>query len=124
MSKKVSDRDKFLTEKMGLCWHDWFYKGTHPPYRDPEFKPDKICSNCGIDFYKQLSLGINECNFDFSTPEGFFKLWNWAAEQDWWQHFIERVTVGHFKVRDIISIINPTVFADEVWGYLSTKRIS
>ena len=64
------ERDRFLTETMGACWHEY----------DPE-KPlmtysliAYVCDKC-----KNFILGSN----DFSMAEDFEKLWKWAGEQDY-----------------------------------------
>lgn len=61
-------RDRFLTEAMGACWHVY----------DPE-KPlmtysliAYVCEKC-----HNFILGSN----DFSIPEDFTKLWAWAKAE-------------------------------------------
>jgi hypothetical protein len=64
-----TERDRFLTEAMGQCWHD--------------FDPDKplmtysllayVCAKC-----KSFILGNN----DFSVGEDMAKLLKWAANRD------------------------------------------
>lgn len=58
--------NKFLTEKMGECWHEW------EPKRD------------------------NVRNYDFFTWEGFGKLWEWAGEQEWFPYFINGEFFGYY----------------------------
>jgi hypothetical protein len=63
-------RDQFLTEMMGECWHEW----------GCSLKLESVaCIKCGESFFD---------NTDFSTPEGFFRLWNYCKEQEWWGEFI------------------------------------
>ena len=66
-------RDKFLTEAMGECWH------VTKQRKDHQFED---CIKCG-----KGGLFVNNTN-DFSTWEGFGKLYNWVMEQEWlsdWQ---------------------------------------
>jgi hypothetical protein len=72
--------DQFITEQvLGECWHEssgmtW------------------ICGNCKTDIgwkgSNANSVAVKTLNNDFSTPEGFFKLWNFSREQDWWSQFV------------------------------------
>jgi hypothetical protein len=52
----------------------------------------------------------------FSTPDGFFKLWEWASQQEW---FIVFACPGIAKDHWIQTCyINPDYFADAVSRYL------
>lgn len=97
-----TERDKRLTEAMGECWHE----------KKPVLVPQ--CIKCFKTDYVQN---------DFSTPDGFFKLWNWAQGQEWWrkfQHYHEGFTVNvdYFFHEDII---NPDRFADAVDKFLQER---
>jgi hypothetical protein len=69
-----TDRDRFLTEAMGGCWHE--------ASRDPVFDDSPRCV-CG----KWWSACYENKNPNFSTWEGFGKLFCWAKEQRWWDSF-------------------------------------
>lgn len=97
------ERDKFLTEAMNLCWHE-FYHGR---------------CNCGI------YLTSNWNNTDFSTWEGFGVLKEWAETQKWWGNFVVlhssklSHTANFISDRDIsLKVINPDRFADAVCAFL------
>jgi hypothetical protein len=84
------ERDKFLTEQMSECWHE-------------------INENELYHLYN-----------DFSTPEGFFKLFNWTKEQPWFEDLLyrywscpepRRVFPYHF--------IDPDKFADSLYKFLT-----
>jgi len=67
-------RDRFLTEFMGTCWHD--------------YDPDKPINTYSLEAYicnkcKGFILGNN----DFSTDEDFTKLWKWATAQEYFNVF-------------------------------------
>jgi hypothetical protein len=105
------ERDKFLTEQMGECWHDG----------EPFFTNNVIyCPKC----HKNLKA-INEEN-DFSTWEGFGKLWEWAQKQNMeWQCRFNDYCFKLLGYRGGCSyeyipklIINPDRFADTVYAYL------
>ena len=63
----MSERDKFLTECMGECWH--------------MYNSRKGLVNC-IHCQKEMPL-----NNDFSTWDGFGKLWEWTRKQEWFSTF-------------------------------------
>lgn len=72
-----TDRDRFLTEAMGKCWHEL------------DEKPDPLgyalvpaCKKCER-WYPQ--------NSDFSTWPGFGVLKEWAEKQNWWRDFITHI---------------------------------
>lgn len=66
------ERDQYLSEKMGECWHDKQGKN-YPPFES--------CSKCN----KMLPNNNN-----FSTWEGFGKLWEWSETQSWWGEFVKK----------------------------------
>ncbi len=59
---------------------------------------------------------------DFSTPEGFFKLWNAAKEKDWWlsDAFFASLDSMLLKKRkvDMNLFIHPDRFADAIYKFL------
>ena len=94
------ERDKFLTEVMGECWHEMSKFGN--------------CAKCKVHNYYQN---------DFSTWKGFGKLWEWATTQAWWELFTEFCEYNrqfHQKSSHQVlpGIINPNRFADAVYKYL------
>ena len=92
------ERDKFLTEAMGECWHERRF-------------PNQ-CS-CG----KKLHSGaIITGNNDFSTWDCFGKLWNWSHKQEWWALF----RINYVEVID--SYIHPDRFADAVYEFLKESE--
>ncbi len=108
------ERDKFLTEEvLGECWHEWERSAFV-----------KICKNCGL----HVSTECGKCdslfiNNDFSTGNGFIKLWDAAKEKDWWNDFLwlanhglgaARYNVSHIPV----NTIHPDRFADAVYEFL------
>ena len=99
----MSDRDKFLTEAMGECWHE------------QHIKNDKhIWCICGEEFTRGCDLRehIAWRVENFSTWEGFGKLWEWAPKQEWWQDWF-----GNNYIR-IWYFIDPDRFADAVYEFL------
>ena len=121
----MSERDKFLTEAMGECWHDWIQKTRLGSGRC-------ICQVEGHYMAYENFVFHAEMNLDFSTPEGFFKLWNWAKEQEWWTIFrksqIHRKIVKHDRgEKDIwglipAELINPDTFANAIYNYLKEVK--
>lgn len=76
------------------------------------------CSVCGKTA-SRLPVQI-----DFFTAEGFFKLWNWAQEQDWWSKFFLDHSVSKYTPHRVWSkkqvkvLINPDRFAPAVYDFL------
>ena len=97
-------RDQFLTEMMGECWHEL---------------DEYHCIKC-----KEMIYQLNEGHQDFSTPEGFFELWNFCKEQEWWLKFVyNEIFVGYEPhPDDVFKYINPTVFADSIAHYRGWKE--
>jgi hypothetical protein len=101
-----TDKDKFLTEAMGIC-----------------FWGDHSCIKCTdesgnpLGGVSRLPIAIN-----FATPESFFKLYNWAKEQDWWRDFLDYSRIM-CKVSILESIINPTRFSTAIYRFLMKEVI-
>ncbi len=107
----MNERDKFLTEEvLNECWHEWGWQHDTP-------KGHYKCILC-----HEIELDKN--NNDFSTPEGFFKLWNAAKEKDWWVAFWD----SDYEDSDLIQpwpktdymthYIHPDRFANAVYEFL------
>ncbi|HVN96801.1 MAG TPA: hypothetical protein VMT62_10250 [Syntrophorhabdaceae bacterium] len=81
------ERDRFLTEAMGWCWHD--------------FDPDKPVNTYSLEAYvcnkcKGFILGNN----DFSQEEDFSRLLSWVRKQDHLRDFLIHFHEGDFADRD------------------------
>jgi len=100
------ERDKFLTEAMGGCWHERVYHKNSPPVEP--------CIHCG-------STNGNQDKPDLSTPDGFFKLWEWGQKQEWWSVFYYLVTYG--EDASLQHIIHPDRFADAVYEFLKGRDL-
>jgi hypothetical protein len=87
----MENRDKFITEMLGGCWHDFTYASNKIGY---------VCKWC-----EQKKTKVKRNNF--STPEGFFKLWNFCKEQEWWGSFIQSLgfSVGYHWVEGYEALI-------------------
>lgn len=104
----MEEINKFLTESMGECWHEWALEKDTPPFREYS------CNKCNMVYVINPSDKI-----DFLTWEGFGKLWEWAIKQVWWEKF----TWFHQSIEDEIltELINPEHFAKAVAEYLQKK---
>ena len=80
------ERDKFLTESMGECWHEF--------------------SN------------------NFSTWEGFGKLWEWAVKQEWFSDFLKHAEkIMKMPITGWIEyFVQPDRFADALYKFLKEKK--
>lgn len=93
-----TERDKFLTEAMGEEWHK--------------------CD--GWDFYCDQCESGTPMSADFSTWEGFGKLWNFCMNQEWFHdlnHKLESESVTYNR-----KWVNPDIFADAVYNYLKENK--
>lgn len=111
-----TERDKFLTEAIGECWHDWKVVET---YFFEEFGRDVSvfeCSKCG-DF---ISGGDFETPYqiNFSTWGSFGKLWEWVQKKEWWSDFIVEMMGCHYDPVNLIMHIHPDRFADALYEFL------
>ena len=100
------ERDKLLTELMGECWHT--------------FKHSRFCDKCNAEFWMQETEAAND-KYNFSTPDGFVKLWNWAKSQEWWDNFWSITFDDYLEATDVIEMINPNLFANALYEYLKGK---
>ncbi|HOJ43237.1 MAG TPA: hypothetical protein PK800_03880, partial [Syntrophorhabdaceae bacterium] len=77
------ERDRFLTELMGQCWHDYDLDKPINTYSLEAY----ICKKC-----KGFILGNN----DFSQEEDFMRLYNWAKTQKSLKEIIEKYDEENF----------------------------
>ena len=113
-----TERDKFLTEAMGECWHD-VMDATLDGY------PVLQCSKCKVYVGDMSEVEyINRTNF--SSWEGFGKLWEWSQKQEWWGYFVHKQYCKKGKqltVDELLqNLINPDRFADAIYAYLKEKN--
>ena len=113
------ERDKFLTEQvLGECWHE-----KAKVFHNPAGHMAKCtCGKLSVPQSTQ-ELGKIPWEFiqhDFSTPEGFFKLWNAAKEKDWWPKFMFDAD-GHAKT-PIMVLINPDHLANALEAFLKERE--
>jgi hypothetical protein len=70
-------RDEFIHEKVrGLCWHIPVGTSTGMEY---------ICNKCRISLKSHIT---KKANSDYSSPSGWWKLWEWSKNQEWWHKFL------------------------------------
>jgi hypothetical protein len=104
----MSERDKYLTEAMGEeCWHEWVYCG----------ESKAICTQCNTDYT------ISKDRNDFSTWEGFGKLWEFCKKQEWYYNFLKTVCPYKTDYPSVIheDYIHPDRFADAVYEFLKER---
>lgn len=106
------ERDKFLTEYFGECWHEWDAVYYHPWEDEPV---DYRCKKCNI--LMTTSGSPHNGLRNFSSWTGFGWLWEKCQEQKWW----EELNPGD---DDYIPIrfVNPNCFADEVYEFLKESN--
>lgn len=103
-----TERDKFLTEAMGECWH-----------------------NLGEKYTTEIGWCIKCCtwhkhNHNFSIWSGFGKLWEWAQKQEWWKSFVwvhGDSTRAKYRKESTFSVkfLHPDRFADALYQFLKER---
>ena len=107
-----NERDKLILEALGECEHNFPPISTESPFR---------CLKCGM-------LYVLCSRPDFSTPDGFFRVWNGAKEKEWWYEFLEwcLIQIEGVITKYIFSFpiifINPDRFADAVAEFLEKRE--
>lgn len=99
----TTERNKFLAEAIGGFWHKSVYTGA-----------GNKCT-CGKWWSECMKL-----HPDFSTWEGFGKLYEWVELQEWHYDFLsslesEQHTFNH-------KWLNPNKFANAVYEYLNEEN--
>jgi len=103
-----TERNKVLAEAMGECWHS--FEGSIT---------GRECIKCGAEFWANEIETANK-KHNFSTPDGFFKLWEWSQKQEWWVHWGTKN--GDYGIPLIQELfINPDRFANAVYVYLKEQ---
>ena len=100
-------RDKFLTSCMGACWHE----STGKPVKRLGSN-GYICARCGMFFTVQN---------DFSMPEDFLKLYEWARNDPSLQEFTRTFRPADFMNEKKGPHARKT-FADGLFKILSARE--
>ena len=108
-------RDEFLTEQvLGECWHEWDLRINYGAVQTI------YCKHC--------DSGMED-RIDFSTPVGFFKLWNAAKEKDWYYSFWQKIALEDFEVGHHFGgmsywepLIHPDHLADALEAFLKERK--
>ena len=122
------ERDKFLTETMGECWHEW----AEDCHDACSAYTRWTCTKCGeTDSHADIDVRVYEVKpyqNNFYTWEGFGGLWEWSQKQKWWVNFVIKVDSGdlqgNFCIDDYFPalLIHPDHFADAVYEYLKEGK--
>ena len=106
----MRERNKFLTEAMGECWHDVRIGTLHGVLVN-------TCRNCGKRRKSDLS------NPDFSTWEGFGKLWEWAQKNIPFGTFCELHSNGvdPDNMHIMAGFVNSDRFANAVYEFMKVQ---
>jgi hypothetical protein len=83
----MSERDKFLTEAMGECWHEWSEDCKQVGEECNEW--EYTCTKCKQKGHEHEFTGFYPEENNFSTWADFGKLWEWAQTQEWFYQFTQ-----------------------------------
>ena len=106
------DINKYLTEAMGECWHDYLKLLNDDHSGSPHF----ICKKCDEHHYSW-----DYQHSDFFTWQGYGKLWEWATKQEWWWKFWDVNIPEDDRGGGVVDFINPTNFANAIYEYLKEE---
>lgn len=104
----MTDQELFEhLKREGECWHEW-YEG--------------FCYKCD-------RSRVVHCNPDFSTPEGFFWLWERAMKKGWWEAYKNWLWNKELSGQGISfftympdKYIAPTSFRDSLMGFFEEEK--
>jgi hypothetical protein len=102
------ERDKFLTEAMGICTHTW--------EKPKGYIEGHICTRCNKYWPVKPSTPMDIINF--STWQSFGKLWEWAQRQEWWFSFWQK-DFGIAIVQP--DLIHPDRFSNAIYEFLKGR---
>lgn len=119
------EREKFLNELLGKCWHEWKeigrWDGIERGYID-------VCTKCGLEEHTLKMYGAEV--IDFSTWEGFGKLWVFIKKQNWYINFVFKILWSGYSpypssIMDIPDkYINPNELANAVFKYFREEHVN
>jgi hypothetical protein len=101
------ERDRFLTEAMGACWHQYDVEKPMMTYSLLAY----VCEKCGL-----FILGNN----DFSNDEDFPKLWTWATGQSSLSSLI--AAYARESTEGPSDAATRETFADELYALLNRRK--
>lgn len=107
------ERDQFLTEALGACWHDVHRDSWENDYGDLVI--EYRCVKC-----KALSPMQN----DFSTWNSFGWLFEKCQSKDWWDAWVDATVRTCFTRAEALNkYISPDRFANSIWEFLREKKL-
>lgn len=105
-----TSREAYITNK----YHSATFCDAHKCQEAADYRDSLSCGVPPVEIKRRLNGGIRNSNIDFSTWEGFGKLWEWAKKQEWWhKEFLYKQYMGDLK------LIHPDRFADAVYTFLT-----
>jgi len=128
-------RDKFLTEAMGIKSSGNYKVGITYPFPAGSIAFRGTLEDCESYTNRHKNKGyagdiafiepVNVRIINFSTWPSFGKLWEWAINQKWWQKFAQEKLDKMYYVNDEDvfpqELINPDNFANAVYDFLKEK---
>jgi hypothetical protein len=107
----MEEVNKYLTEAMGECWHEYM-----PNYSGVKCMViNYTCKKCVLSHQYFPEEKTN----DFSTWQGFGKLWEWAIEQKWWYEFL---ILKYNNKLELYELNNPETFAKVIYEFLKDRK--
>lgn len=113
------ERDKYLWEKMGKCWHEWF--GEYQSWTCAKCRKNFLCEEKDLNFH----------NPNFSTWTMFGMVWEWARKQEWWIQFVHEDLYDYDSPKGNcccgqkdfdFNLIHPERFGNALYQFLKSKE--
>lgn len=118
---KYMERDKFLTEQLGECWHKAIKKLPAAGYTHLGVCKCGAWSELKGRDYAHIPFTFLQQN-DFSTWDGFGKLWEWSKKQRWFTKVILFRRYGDEEQLVLYpTMVDPDNFANAVYKFLREK---
>ena len=111
------------TKRHGECWHKYSHCETKSNIWSSSSYDMCICGQGFLLGHFKFEKHVSFSNPDFTTPEGFFWLWERVREKEWWFRFF----VVYGRVRNCysaisISLINPLKFRAALMEFWEIKE--
>ena len=121
-----TERDRFLTEAMGECWHK---TSNTEPYHSGCVVHICKCGQRELEDSRAFyNPGPNWVRQKYDDWQSFGKLWEWAQKQEWWSSFVAKKTPSNmrpmcgFGQPQLDLYIHPDRFADAIYTFLKERE--
>lgn len=121
--------NKFLTKAMGIETQKTQYQIVdgyggvgYNCFSDTRAEAQRKLQDFGA-YAEIVKVVGNAPIYDFFTPDGFFKLWRWVKQQEWWPDYLAKYEGGQYGSTVFITTrsIHLERFATQICTFLKEK---